>query len=123
MKFSGKINNRWFVFVSLFFALASAIILIIVKKQPWEYLTAFFTGAFFGNLPKEAKKWIVVISSLTFIGAIIFDPSIKPLLDKLLGVKTVGSLGGSLLINSFLFLLFWIGYSLSEKIKEKLAVA
>ena len=122
MKFFQRIKDKSFVFASLsfVFVLTSAIIFIAVKKQPWEYVTAFLAGIFWGNFDK-AKKWVVVISFLTVIGAIIFDPYIKPLVDKMLGVNTVGSLGGSLLINSFVFLLFWMGYLSSEKIKEKLA--
>ena len=95
-------------------ALISALFLIFLRKQPWEYILIFTTGLFLGSSFKDKLKLIVILSIFVYLVAAIFDPILKPILDSAFTVSTV-TFNTSIKVNTVLLLLFWLGLYLGRK--------
>ncbi len=81
----------------------------------------FLLGAIVGEIEKTAirkkyrSKFVILaftVMLLIFVIATIFDPILKPVLDRVLWVNTVATFEKSPIVNGSIFLSFVVGYGI-----------
>ena len=103
----------------LIFAAVGLIQWTFFRNWIGECMVYFLLGAIAGEIEKTAirekyrSKFVILafaIMFLIFVMAMIFDPILKPVLDRVLWVNTVDTFKKSLIANGSVFLSFVVGY-------------
>ena len=103
----------------LIFAVAGLIQWAFLRNWIGECIVYFLLGAIAGEIEKTAirkkyrNKFIIfafTIMFLIFVIAVVFDPILKPVLDRVLWANTVSTFKKSLIVNGLVFLCFAVGY-------------
>ncbi|OGY49108.1 MAG: hypothetical protein A3D39_01655 [Candidatus Buchananbacteria bacterium RIFCSPHIGHO2_02_FULL_39_17] len=103
-----KIQKIYFIAAIVF-----ALLFIVLRRQPFEYFLLVVLGLFIGSFFQDKLKIIFIVSSLMWFLASFFDPIFRPILK--FGFNTVGFLWQSVVLNSILLALFWIGFYIGKK--------
>ena len=104
--------ENWKVLIVFFIAVAVERVLVgITKSFLFEFLGYILIGGAIALLKgKTARRCFLGLFTVGVGIAIVFDPILKPFLDKVTGANTVPTLELSLLINLFVLAGLFLGY-------------
>lgn len=119
-------KKKYVATLLLIFAVAGIIQWVFLRNWIGECMVYFLLGAIAGKIEKTAirkkyrNKFIIfafTIMFLIFVIATIFDPILKPVLDRVFWANTVATFKKSLIANGSVFLSFVVGYYSVKKEK------
>ena len=97
-------------------AVLSAIVWLIFKRIPSEHVMTIMAGCFAASVWGKYQRNVIIGAFLLFVMATIFDPLLKPFLDRIFSVNTVGTMTVSFFFNFLLLFFFVIGFFIGKKI-------